>query len=101
MAARALNLNRSVTDIVNVVNISHGVVKKRLNEFANTPSGSLTIDEFNTVDLEESEEPPSFQESKRKRLEEEMRKRDEEKVDSVVPQVRIHLKLILFCFTSV
>ena len=87
MAARALNLNRSVTDIVNVVNISHGVVKKRLDEFANTPSGSLTIDEFNTVDLEECEEPPAFQEAKKKRFEEEMRKRDEEKVEILIPQV--------------
>lgn len=87
LAARALNLNRSVTDIVNVVHISHGVVRKRLDEFANTPSGSLTIDEFNSVDLEESEDPPSYQQSMKKLFEEERRKRDEEKVETAVSDV--------------
>jgi transcription factor IIIB 90 kDa subunit len=54
-------------------------VKRRLDEFANTPSGLLTIDEFNNVDLDESEDPPAFQESKKRMIEEERRKRDEEK----------------------
>ncbi|CAK5083902.1 unnamed protein product [Meloidogyne enterolobii] len=85
LASRAFNLNRSVADIVNIVHVSHGVVKRRLDEFANTPSGLLTIDEFNNVDLEESEDPPAFQESKKKMIEEEKRKRDEEKAaDSAV-----------------
>jgi hypothetical protein len=53
-------------------------VKRRLDEFANTPSGLLTIDEFNNVDLEESEDPPAFQESKKRMIEEERRKRDDE-----------------------
>jgi transcription factor IIIB subunit 2 len=70
-----------------VVHISHGVVTKRLNEFANTPSGSLTVDEFNSVDLEKSEDPPAFQESKKKRLEEELRKRDEERADNLASEV--------------
>ena len=51
LAARAFNINRTVTDIVQVVHISHSVVRKRLDEFANTPSGSLTINEFSCVDL--------------------------------------------------
>lgn len=68
--------------------MSHGVVKRRLDEFANTPSGLLTIDEFNNVDLEESEDPPAFQESKKRMIEEEKRKRDEEKAaDSAVNEV--------------
>lgn len=87
LAARALNLNRTVTDIVNIIHISHGVVKKRLDEFANTPSASLTIDEFNNVDLEESEDPPAYQESKRKMIEDERRKRDEEKADHIAIEV--------------
>ena len=51
LAARAHNINRNVADIVRVVHISESVVRKRLDEFATTPSGSLTIDEFTTVDL--------------------------------------------------
>ena len=87
LASRALNLNRSVADIVNVVHISQSVIKKRLEEFANTPSGSLTIDEFHNVDLEGSEDPPAFQESKKKMLEDEMRKRDEEKIEKAMAEV--------------
>ncbi|KAI1727808.1 transcription factor TFIIB repeat domain-containing protein [Ditylenchus destructor] len=56
LAAKAYNLNRTISDIVRVVHISESVVRKRLDEFANTPSGcNLTIDEFSTVDLEETE----------------------------------------------
>jgi transcription factor IIIB subunit 2 len=36
LAARAFNVNRAVSDIVKVVNISETVVRKRLDEFANT-----------------------------------------------------------------
>jgi transcription factor IIIB subunit 2 len=51
LAARAYNVNRAVSDIVKIVHISETVVRKRLDEFANTASGNLTIDEFNVVDL--------------------------------------------------
>jgi transcription factor IIIB subunit 2 len=51
LAARAFNINRTVSDVVQVVHISHSVVRKRLDEFASTPSGSLTIDEFSNVEL--------------------------------------------------
>lgn len=51
LAARAYNCNRTIADIVRVVHISESVVRKRLDEFALTPSSALTIDEFATVDL--------------------------------------------------
>uniref|UniRef100_A0A183CG80 B-related factor 1 n=1 Tax=Globodera pallida TaxID=36090 RepID=A0A183CG80_GLOPA len=86
LAARALNLNRTVTDVVHVVNISYAVVKRRLDEFANTPSGALTIDEFSTVDLEESEDPPAFRESKRKQQEEKRRKEEEIVAESALKE---------------
>lgn len=51
LAARAHNINRTISDVVKVVHISEAVVRKRLDEFGQTPSSSLTIDEFATVDL--------------------------------------------------
>ncbi|CAD5215109.1 unnamed protein product [Bursaphelenchus xylophilus] len=78
LACRALNVNRSIADIVRVVHISETVVRKRLDEFASTPSGSLTIDEFHVVDLEESQDPPSFQAAKMKTKE--MAKKQEEEM---------------------
>jgi len=77
LAARAFNLNRTVSDIVQVVHISHSVVRKRLDEFANTPSGSLTVDEFSNVDLEENEDPPAYQDSKKRILDAQKRKEEE------------------------
>jgi transcription factor IIIB subunit 2 len=37
-----------------------------LSEFKATPSSQLTIEEFQNVDLEEEQDPPSFTASKRK-----------------------------------
>ncbi|KAI6242107.1 B-related factor 1 [Aphelenchoides fujianensis] len=86
LAARAFNINRSVTDIVRVVHISETVVRKRIDEFTNTPSGGLTIDEFNIVDLEESEDPPAYQASKR-RYRESKRAEEELQADQAVKEV--------------
>uniref|UniRef100_A0A915CN42 Cyclin-like domain-containing protein n=1 Tax=Ditylenchus dipsaci TaxID=166011 RepID=A0A915CN42_9BILA len=81
LAAKAYNLNRTIADIVRVVHISESVVRRRLDEFANTPSGGLTIEEFSTVDLEENEDPPAFQESKRKTRECQKRRDEDAKAD--------------------
>ena len=48
------------------MNVGESVVRKRLEEFAVTPSSALTMDEFLSVDLEESEDPPAFREAKNK-----------------------------------
>lgn len=37
----------------------------RLSEFEDTPSGQLTVDEFNKIDLEEEQDPPSFTQARR------------------------------------
>ncbi|CAJ0585766.1 unnamed protein product, partial [Mesorhabditis spiculigera] len=74
LAARANNFNRSVQDIVRVVHISEQVVRKRLDEFSQTPSANLTVDEFATLDLEHSEDPPAFREARRKAREEQIRR---------------------------
>ncbi len=51
LAARSCNFNRTVADIVRVVHVGEAVVRKRLDEFAQTPSGGLTLDEFATIEL--------------------------------------------------
>lgn len=38
----------------------------RLLEFGETPSSSLSLDEFMTVDLEEEQDPPSFKAARKK-----------------------------------
>uniref|UniRef100_A0A1I7T759 B-related factor 1 n=1 Tax=Caenorhabditis tropicalis TaxID=1561998 RepID=A0A1I7T759_9PELO len=86
IAARSLNFNRSINDIVRVVHISESVIRKRLDEFSQTPSGSLTIDEFSTVDLEHSEDPPAYREARRKAREEQLKK-EAEQVESMRDQL--------------
>ncbi|TMS34812.1 hypothetical protein L596_002329 [Steinernema carpocapsae] len=76
LAARCYNFNRSISDIVRVVHISESVVRKRLDEFSRTPSANVTIDEFNSIDLEQSEDPPAYREARRKAREKQ--KHDEE-----------------------
>ena len=52
--------------MVRVVHISETVVRKRLEEFSQTPSGALTIDDFRSIDLEQSEDPPAFLAARKK-----------------------------------
>ena len=40
--------------------ISDTTIRKRLGDFSETPSSQLTIDEFQKIDLEEEQDPPSF-----------------------------------------
>ena len=60
VAARLHGFRRTVKEIVKVVRLSVTTVRKRLSEFKKTPSGQLTVDEFNNIDLEEEQDPPSF-----------------------------------------
>ncbi|KAG6807704.1 hypothetical protein H0H92_006654, partial [Tricholoma furcatifolium] len=64
LAARMNNFRRSVEEIVQVVKIADTTLKKRLDEFKNTPSGNLTLADFRNVWLEEEMDPPAFTKGK-------------------------------------
>ncbi|RDB26784.1 Transcription factor IIIB subunit [Hypsizygus marmoreus] len=66
LAARMNNFRRSIEEIVQVVKIADTTLKKRLDEFKNTPSGSLTLADFRSVWLEEEMDPPAFTKGKEK-----------------------------------
>lgn len=66
LAARMNNFRRSVEEIVQVVKIADTTLKKRLDEFKNTPSGSLTLADFRSVWLDEEMDPPAFTKGKEK-----------------------------------
>lgn len=51
LAARAYGFQRTISDVVKIVHISDTVVRKRLDEFAATPSGGLTIEDFQNIEL--------------------------------------------------
>jgi len=60
------NFRRSVEEIVQVVKIADTTLKKRLDEFKATPSGSLTLADFRNVWLEEEMDPPAFTKGREK-----------------------------------
>ncbi|XP_065225815.1 transcription factor IIIB 90 kDa subunit [Planococcus citri] len=66
IAARFHNIRKKLKDIVNIVHIQEVTLRKRLLEFGDTPSSSLTTDEFLTVDLGEEQDPPSFKAARMK-----------------------------------
>ncbi|XP_003744096.1 transcription factor IIIB 90 kDa subunit [Galendromus occidentalis] len=83
VAARMNGYNRSVQDLVGIVNMSTSTIRKRLTEFAETPSGKLNLDEFETVDLEEEQDPPIFKVNKLKAKE-----KEEEVAPLILAQLR-------------
>ncbi|VDK87951.1 unnamed protein product [Litomosoides sigmodontis] len=97
LAARCFNFNRTVADVVRVVHISEAVVKKRLDEFGQTPSSTLTIDEFTSVDLEHCEDPPAFRESRRKAREMQLQKEEEalRKIELEMPPMEAEVERAL------
>ncbi|GAB6025030.1 hypothetical protein CHUAL_014273 [Chamberlinius hualienensis] len=66
VAARLHEFNRTINDIIKVVNVCKATLRKRLNEFGETPSSRLTLSEFMTIDLEEEQDPPAFKSSRKK-----------------------------------
>ena len=49
-----------------IVKIGDVTLRKRLLEFEDTPSGKLTPEEFESIDLEEEADPPSFAASRKR-----------------------------------
>lgn len=78
LAARMNHFRRSHAEVVAVAHVSEGTIQTRMNEFANTSSGELSMNAFreNLKPLE-SANPPSFlrKELKQKRLAEQYEKK--------------------------
>ncbi|KAM8833393.1 BRF1 general transcription factor IIIB subunit a isoform 1-T1 [Synchiropus picturatus] len=79
VAARMHDFCRSIKEIVEVVKVCEGTLRKRLSEFEDTPTSMLTIEEFMRMDLEQECDPPCFtaglQKSKVQQLELELKKK--------------------------
>ncbi|KAF9052327.1 BRF1-domain-containing protein [Hymenopellis radicata] len=80
LAARMNNFRRSVEEIVQVVKIADTTLKKRLEEFKNTPSGELTVGDFRSVWLEAEVDPPAFTKGREKEEEERLAREGGEEV---------------------
>ncbi|XP_071453684.1 transcription factor IIIB 90 kDa subunit [Hetaerina americana] len=88
IAARLHDFNRTPMDIIKIVKIHESTLRKRLFEFGETPSSSLTLDEFMTVDLEEEQDPPAFKAARKRDRDRLQKLIDEEDVDDKVTQLQ-------------
>lgn len=68
IAARMHGFKRTQNDIIRIVKICDVTLRKRLNEFMETPSAELSIDQFRVTELSEEVNPPSFKRMQRKNL---------------------------------
>lgn len=66
VASRLHGVHCAVDDIIKVVKVCEATIRKRLNEFGDTPTSKLTLEQFMSVDLEGEEDPPCFKSSRKK-----------------------------------
>uniref|UniRef100_A0A8C6SHJ3 Transcription factor IIIB 90 kDa subunit n=1 Tax=Neogobius melanostomus TaxID=47308 RepID=A0A8C6SHJ3_9GOBI len=67
VAARMHDFRRTIKEIVDVVKVCETTLRKRLNEFEDTPTSQLTIEEFMRTDLEQECDPPCYTAGLRKK----------------------------------
>ncbi|XP_028678003.1 BRF1 RNA polymerase III transcription initiation factor subunit b isoform X2 [Erpetoichthys calabaricus] len=87
VAARMHDFRRTVKEIIRVVKVCESTLRKRLNEFEDTPTSQLTVEQFMKVDLEEECDPPSFTAGLRKikiqQIEQELTKKIQDVEDEI------------------
>ena len=69
IASRLHDFCRTVNDVIKVVKVHESTLRKRLNEFGETPASQLTLDEFMNVDLDamtDEQDPPSYKAARKK-----------------------------------
>uniref|UniRef100_A0A0A1X9Z7 B-related factor 1 n=1 Tax=Zeugodacus cucurbitae TaxID=28588 RepID=A0A0A1X9Z7_ZEUCU len=91
IAARMHEFSRTILDIVGIVKIHESTVRKRLIEFADTPSSALTLDEFMSVDLEAEQDPPAFK-AARKKDRDRIKDIGEHELSKLQKEIDIHLE---------
>jgi transcription factor IIIB subunit 2 len=60
VAARMHGFHRTQKNVVQVVRVCDSTLRKRLEEFEETPSSDLTMQEFMKIDMESEADPPAF-----------------------------------------
>lgn len=64
IAARAHGFSRHPQDVTRILRVCGLTVTTRVKEFEQTPSASLTLDQFNRVELESEADPPVYTRNK-------------------------------------
>ncbi len=95
IAARMHGYNRSVYDVIKVVKVHESTLRKRLNEFGETPASQLTLDEFMNIDLDamtEEQDPPSFKAARKRDKERLLQLETEADLDTEMTELEVKIE---------
>jgi len=98
IAGRLHEFNRSITDVIKVVKVHESTLRKRLNEFGETPASQLTLEEFMTVDLDamtEEQDPPSFKAARKRDRERLARLEEDDNIDNELSKLESEIEKAL------
>ncbi|KAG8449342.1 hypothetical protein GDO86_016115 [Hymenochirus boettgeri] len=87
VASRMHDFRRTIKEVIRVVKVCESTLRKRLNEFEDTPTSQLTIDEFMKTDLEKECDPPSFIAGQKKIRMQQLEKEFAQKLDDVEGEI--------------
>lgn len=87
VAARMHEFRRTIKEVISVVKVCEATLRKRLNEFEDTPTSELTIEEFMRVDLEQECDPPSYTAGLRKQKLKQIELELAKKVDDIEGEI--------------
>uniref|UniRef100_A0A3Q4BIC8 B-related factor 1 n=1 Tax=Mola mola TaxID=94237 RepID=A0A3Q4BIC8_MOLML len=87
VAARMHDFCRTTKEIVSVVKVCESTLRKRLEEFGDTPTSELTIEEFMKVDLDQECDPPCFTDGLRKKKLQQLETELKKKMDDVEDEI--------------
>ena len=63
VACRINNVRCTIKDIISIAKVCESTIRKRINEFIQTPASKLTYKEFMSQDLDQEEDPPSYKQA--------------------------------------
>ena len=95
IASRLHCFNRSVGDVIKVVKVHESTLRKRLNEFGETPASQLTLDEFMNIDLDamtEEMDPPSFKAARKKDRERLLALEQESDLEDEISELQVEIE---------
>jgi len=95
IAARIHGFKRTVKQIVNVVNVCDEVIRRRLEEFSNSPMCRMTLNEFESCDIQDDgrgNDPPAFIKNRKKEKEQEKKQKELEQLKEKALEIEKMMK---------
>jgi transcription factor IIIB subunit 2 len=90
IAARIHGYKRTVKQIVSVVNVCDEVIRRRLEEFSNSPMCRMTLNEFESCDMQDDgrgNDPPAFVRNRKKEKELEKKQKEMERLKEKAKEI--------------